>query len=111
MRALRIEPLVPAKAGTQFFKSLDSRFRGNERVRLMPLRRKHGLDTNPRKRGYELLSCYYGNAAAVLPAHARSPSVSLSLGCDDGEVLPQPVRSKAVTTGSRASGPATGHRP
>src|SRR5215471_16357028 len=55
---------------------------------------KNGQDTDPRKRVQDLLSTYYGNPAAALPGRSRAPSVSLSLGCDDGEVLSQPVQAK-----------------
>jgi len=64
---------------------------------------KSGLETGPRKRVQDLLSTYYGNVAAALPGRSQSPSVSLSLGCDDGEVLSQPVQSRARSTTGQAA--------
>lgn len=60
---------------------------------------KNGLEEDPRKRVQDLLSTYYGNPAAAPAGRPQAPSVSLSLGCDDGEVLSQPVQAKtrAVT--------------
>jgi hypothetical protein len=51
------------------------------------------VQTDPRKRVQDLLSTYYGNPGAATKARAQPSSVSLSLGCDDGEILSQPVQS------------------
>lgn len=51
------------------------------------------IETDPRKRVQDLLSSYYGNSAASTHTRVPQPSVSLSLGCDDGEILSQPPQS------------------
>jgi hypothetical protein len=65
---------------------------------------KRDRELDPRKQVQELLSTYYGNPAAALPGRSAKPSVSLSLGCDDGEVLSQPPQSRGGST----AGPPTG---
>lgn len=67
---------------------------------------KSSLETDPRQRVRDLLSTYYGNPAVAPSGHSQPPSVSLSLGCDDGEVLPQPVQSRAGSTTGLAGGQA-----
>jgi hypothetical protein len=61
---------------------------------------KSNLVGDPRKQVQDLLSSYYGNPASVLPGRAQRSSLSLSLGCDDGEVLSQSVLSKPVRNGA-----------
>jgi hypothetical protein len=65
-----------------------------------------GLDTDPRKRVQDLLSTYYGNPAAARRRRSSSPSVSLSLGCDDGEVLSQSAQARARSTNGQGAGQA-----
>ena len=67
---------------------------------------KSSLETDPRQRVQDLLSTYYGNPAVAPSGRSQPPSVSLSLGCDDGEVLPQPVQSRAGSTTGLAGGQA-----
>src|SRR5262249_11249378 len=64
---------------------------------------RSGVEADPRKRVQDLLAAYYGAGAATPPGRAPSPSVSLSLGCDDGEVPAQPVQTTVrATTGENA---------
>lgn len=51
------------------------------------------VETDPRKRVQDLLSSYYGKPGGSARARAQQPSISLSLGCDDGEILSQPPQS------------------
>jgi hypothetical protein len=56
---------------------------------------RNGAEKDPRKRVQDLLSTYYGTSAVPRSTRPPAQSVSLSLGCDDGEVLSQPVQSRA----------------
>jgi hypothetical protein len=63
------------------------------------------VETDPRKRVQDLLATYYGNPAASTRGRGQ-PSVSLSLGCDDGEVLSQPSycpKTSHATNGAQKS--------
>jgi biotin carboxyl carrier protein len=67
---------------------------------------KGGPAPDARRRVQDLLSTYYGNPAAARGGRPPSPAVSLSLGCDDGEVLSPPAPSTARSTTGEAPGPA-----
>ena len=60
------------------------------------------LELNPTRRVKDLLTGYYGNGPSA--PRAAQP-VSMSLGCDDGEMLPQRLRP------SRGERPYTGYNP
>lgn len=68
---------------------------------------KSGPGGDARQRLRDLLSTYYGNPSVALPARARAPSVSLSLGTDDGEVLSQTGQSNPAANGNGAAGQAS----
>jgi hypothetical protein len=58
---------------------------------------------DPRRGVQDLLSTYYGKPATRPARGVPTPSVSLSLGCDDGEVLPQREKSAPAANGSAAA--------
>ena len=56
---------------------------------------------DPRQSVEDLFATYYGRAPGAATTHASLPAVSLSLGCDDGEIIPPADRKRNET--ARAS--------